>query len=222
MAQSAGTVRSCARARRQRAVLVFDTRIWRRLEAPSRRDAHGQTCVGANRPRARAATRVCHQLAEAVEEVEAGPGLDAGARRARSATIAGQKWRATSPTRAKCRVLVCGKRHALGGRFSSDDRPRHRPEMAVPPRARNFGTVAHFPHERGERYRAGQRHRVRPRRVLYGVPSAASCACRSAEYGIVGSTRHHFDRSRAVRRREGSGLGREVEVRARVVLEISI
>ena len=187
----------------------------------------GQTCVCANRLLVQDGVydAFAGKLAEAVKKLKPAPGIDAGATQGPlidDRAVEKVESHIADATSKGAKVLVGGKRHALGGRFFEPTILTDvTPEMAVA-REETFGPVAPlFRFDgRSRRDRACQRHRVRPRRVLLRprrrphLARRRSARIRHRRH----QHRHHLDRGRAVWRREGIGpRARGIEVRARGV-----
>ena len=206
-------------------------RIWmRRSRARSRRSTATPARPASARTgcscRTRSTTRSPAKLADGGAEAEAGARHSTPARRrARSSTTSAVEKvesHIADATSKGAKVLVGGKRHALGGRFFEPTILTDvTPAMAVA-REETFGPVAPLFRFKTEAEAIALANDTEFGLAAYFYGRDIGRIWRVAEaleYGIVGiNTGHHLDRGRAVWRREGIGpRPRGIEVRARGV-----
>ncbi len=183
----------------------------------------GQTCVCANRLLVHDAVydAFAAKLADAVRKLKPAPGTDATATQGPlidDKAVEKVESHIADATSKGARILLGGKRHALGGRFFEPTilvDVTHGDGRCARGDIRS-GRAALPLQDRGRGRRPGQRHRVRPGRLLLRprhwphLARRRSARVRDRRH----QHRHHLDRGRPVWRREGVGARpRRLEVR---------
>ena len=187
----------------------------------------GQTCVCANRLLVQGSVyeQFAAKLADAVRKLKPAPGLEAGATQGPlidDKAVQKVESHIADATSKGAKVLVGGKRHALGGRFFEPTILIDvTPAMDVA-REETFGPVAplfRFETE-AEAIALANDTEFGLAAYFYGRDICARLACRRSARvrHRRDQYRNHFNRSRPVRRREGVRTRtRRIEVRARRV-----
>jgi acyl-CoA reductase-like NAD-dependent aldehyde dehydrogenase len=173
----------------------------------------GQTCVCANRLLVQDGVydAFAQKLADRVAGLKVGSGLEEGV--TQGPLIDARAWPRSRSTR-RCvakgaKVLCGGKRHALGGTFFEPTVLAGVTPAMKCAREETFGPVAPLFQLQGRSrgVRAGQRHRVRPRR-LFLQPRHRALLARRRGAGVRHGRRQHrrdFQRGGALRRRQAVG-----------------
>jgi len=214
-----------ARAGRQRAVhRVDDADLDAAVEGAiaSKYRNTGQTCVCANRLLVHEAVydAFAAKLAAAVKKLKPAPGSDASATQGPlidDKAVEKVESHIADATAKGARVLVGGKRHALGGRFFEPTiLVDVTPAMAVA-REETFGPVAplfRFTSDEEAIALANDTEFASPPTSTAATSAVSGASPRRSKYGIVGITPASSRPKSRRLAREGVGLGREARIRA--------